>query len=111
MIRNAKKIIQNKQIEGRAGGFANESVFGGWERELRAYKVLTLASKNGDSRIEIIQGWNKTAAGLDVLKLIVIDENDNETELIVDREELEQALAYMAQGDELIKYAPSKIKK
>lgn len=110
MIRSANKIIQNKKIRGKTGGDANESCFGGWERELRKRKVLVVGGINGENHLKLEQAWNKLSKNLDIVRLVMTDENGYEIELIADREELEQALGYMAQGDEMLKYANSRIK-
>ena len=110
MLKNQRKIIQNKKLKGKAGGNTNESCFGGWEKELREHKLLTIASERDGNRMELEQGWNKLAKDRDIIKLVAIDENDHKIEIIIEREELEQAMAYFAQGDELLKYSNSKIK-
>jgi hypothetical protein len=55
MIRNSKRIIQNKQIQGKTGRDANESCFGGWERELREHKIITVPSIGEDTRMSFEQ--------------------------------------------------------
>jgi len=104
MLVNQKQINKNKLFN-KAGGMANESRFGGTERELRIHKVLQVPSVNTDNAVRFEQGWNNTARNNDVVRITI-----EERSVIVTRDELEQALAYMSQGDELIKFAPPKLR-
>ena len=101
---NQKKIAENK-LKNKAGGLANESRFGGNEKELRKHKVLFVPSVNTATAVKFEQGWNHNAKKHDVVRVSIGDNY-----VIVTREELEQAIAYMAQGDELIKYSPPTVK-
>ena len=61
--------------------------------------------------LKIEQGWNKVAKNMDILRLTAISRDKSKIQIVVEREDIEQAFAYLAQGDELIKWAPpSKIK-
>jgi len=110
MIRNSRQLIKNKQIKGKSGGFANESRFGGWEHELREHKVITLPSMDSDNAVILEQGWNKLAKNMDIVRMRFIAETGEEFDIVVEREDIEQAFAFMAQGDEILKYCPSTIK-
>ena len=109
MIRSNQKQIETKKIKNKAGYDAHESRFGGWDRELRKHKKIAIPSLNINAAVWLEQGWNKAAKAKDVVR-IMVEEDDQELSVVVTREELEQALAYMAQGDEMIKYVAPKIK-
>lgn len=109
MIRANQVSIQDKKIKHKSGFDSNESRFGGWERELRKHKVLTVPSVGvGSASVTLEQGWNRRSRYGDVVKLKV-KKGNNRLDVVVTREELEQACAYMAQGDEMIKWINPKI--
>ena len=110
MIKSGKKIIRENKLKNKAGGFTNESRFGGWERELREKKTITVPCMTTGARIIIRQGWNKLARDMDILRITAINEKDQEVDIVAQREDFEQAFAFMAQGDELLKWTKDTIK-
>lgn len=104
MIGSNQTKIKDKKIKNKPGGMANESRFGYVEKELRSHKVIIVPSVNTDSMIKLEQGWNKKVKNFDVVKVTIGD-----TYTLVTREELEQGIAALAQGDEVIKYQAPKI--
>ena len=108
MIRNNQKKIDTKKIKNKAGYDAHESRFGGWDRELRKHKKIAIPSLNINSVAWLEQGWCFAAKIKDAVK-ITIEVDNQELSIVVTREELEQAMAYMAQGDEMIKYVKPKM--
>lgn len=102
------KILSDNKLKDKVGGDANESRFGGSDREMRKRKSITIPSVNSGSRIILEQGWNSTASKKDVVRIrVILSGNKN---LVVKREDFEQALAYLSQGDELLKYVQPIIK-
>lgn len=99
MITSNRKKLGDKKIKNKPGMDSNESRFGATDRELRAKKYITVPSINSGNSIKLEQGWCKQAKNRDVIKLKIGDET-----AIVEREDIEQALFYLSQGDELIKY-------
>ena len=99
MIGLNQNKIANKKIKNKAGGDANESRFFRTERELRKHKVMIAPSANTDEVIKFEQGWNKKARKKDVVRVSI-----GNIHVITYREDLEQAIANMAQGDEMLKY-------
>lgn len=99
--------IRDVQISGKAGLDANESRFGDLEVELRERKSLFVPCLD-DGMLRIDQGWTPSARHHDYLR-ITAEANGKTLELFLKREELEQALFFFAQGDEMIKYSPPKI--
>lgn len=107
MIQANQKHIGDKKIKNKPGGIAHESRFGGIDRELRTTKVLNVPTVNTSGAVKIEQGWNTQAKQRDVIRITI-----KGVYAILEREDLEEALAYMAQGDEVIKFTPpSSIKK
>jgi len=100
MLANQQKIPQ-KKVRNKTGGDANESRFGAFGRELREHKVIVVPSVNTNSCVKIEQGWNKQAVKANILRVSI-----GNIYAIVTREEMEQTLAYMAQGMEMVKYQP-----
>lgn len=98
--------FRDAQVKDRAGMDANESRFGGYEKELRERKSLTVPGIDGQLRIH--QGWTPKARQQDVL-MVIAETNGQEVTVLIHRSELEQALFYFAQGDEMIKYMAPKI--
>lgn len=103
MITLNQNKISNKKIRHKVGGDANESRFGYIEKELREKKLITVPAVNTNGYLKIEQGWNERAVRKGILKITV---KSRKKHLIVTREEMEQALATMAQGAEVIKYQP-----
>ena len=101
---NQKKIGDNK-IKNKPGGDANESRFFITERELRTRKNLKVPSANTNGFVRFEQAWNKKSREKDVVRITIKNE-----QAIVTREELEQVIAALAQGMEVIKYQAPKIK-
>lgn len=99
MIGNNQHKVEEKKIKNKIGGDSNESRFGGLERELRSHKVITCPSINTKKSAKFEQGWNKQATKKDVVRLTIGKES-----IICERTFLEQSLATMAQGDEILKY-------
>lgn len=106
MLMSNQKKIDQKKIRNKLGGDANESRFGGDTRELRKRKVMIVGSVNTKGYVKLDQAWNEEARKKDVVRLRIGDKS-----IIVERSELEQALGYFAQGDEIIKYTPPSIVK
>ena len=100
--------ISDAKMKGKPGYDANESRFGGATHELRERKSLVVPGLNGALRVD--QGWTQRAQRRDVLMLTAVGE-ESMTTVVVSREDLEQALFYFAQGDEVIKYTNPKITK
>ena len=98
LIQNQKKI-PTKKIQNKAGGLANESRFGGIMREMRKRKVMICPSYNVGKSLKIEQAWNRQSQKKDLVRVTLGKES-----MIVERSDLEQCLAAMAQGDELIKF-------
>ncbi len=66
--------------------------------------MIIVPSVNTDEMVKMEQGRNKKARQKDVVRMTMGSKH-----VIVTREELEQGLATLAQGDEVIKYqAPSR---
>jgi len=105
MIKANNQKLSDEKIGEKVGGLANESRFGGPERELRKRKSIVVPSVNTNGVLKLFQGWNGRAIKKDVLLLKI-----NNEAIIVKREDIEQALAYMSQGDELMKYVQPIIK-
>jgi hypothetical protein len=91
--------VQGKKLNNKVGGDAHESVFGADDRETRKRKVMIAPSINTNAYIKFEQAWNKASEKKDVVKVSI-----GEVYAIVERSFLEQALASMCQGDEIIKY-------
>lgn len=106
MIQVNQKKIGDKKIKNKVGRDANESRFGYIERELREKKLIVVPSVNTNGILKIEQAWNKQATKSGILRITV---KSRKKHIIVTREELEQALATMAQGAEVIKYQPPTI--
>ena len=100
-----QKKIENSKIKGKVGGDANESRFFVTERELRKHKVIIVPSANTGGMMKLEQGWNRKAQKSDVVRVTI-----GKKQIIVTREELEQGIAALAQGYEVIKYVTPKIK-
>jgi len=110
MLKVNKQKISNKKIKGKAGFDANESRFGGDEFELRKTKVLSIPSLKPGVAVKMEQGWNKVSKNKDIVRISIKDIRRHvDVSVIITREELEQLVSYMAQGDELIKYLGPKI--
>ena len=99
MLINNQKKTSEKKLKNKAGGNANESRFGGIERELRKRKVMIVPAINTKGVMKIEQGWNKLATKKDVVRITIGKEH-----CIIERTYIEQALATLAQGDEVVKY-------
>lgn len=99
MLSHNQKIIPTKKTKDKVGGFANESRFGGVERELRRRKVMICPSVNTGKAIKMEQAWNNISRKKDLVKVTLGKEV-----MIVERSDLEQCLASMSQGDELLKF-------
>ena len=95
---NHNKIGDNK-IKNKVGGNANESRFFTTERELRQHKIIIVPSVNTNHIIKMEQGWSRKAREKDVVRITIKNKST-----IVTREELEQGIATLAQGNEVIKY-------
>ena len=99
MISSNNNKIGDKKIKNKVGGDANESRFFSTTRELRKHKVVISPSVNTNSFIKLEQGWNNKAKQKDVVRVTI-----DEVSVITEREFLEQAIATLAQGNEVIKY-------
>lgn len=99
MLLNNQNKIKEKKIKNKVGGDANESRFGGLEREMRKHKLIIAPSVNTNGMVKFEQGWNRQAVRKDVVRITI-----NGERCIVERTYLEQALATLAQGDEILKY-------
>ena len=104
MIGNNQKKVGDNKIKGTPGGNANESRFFSTERELRKHKVMIVPSVNTNGIVKMEQGWCRKAREKDVVRLTI-----GKCTAIVTREELEQAMATLAQGFETLKYQSSTI--
>ena len=105
MIKENKIRIGDVKIKGKSGGDANESRFFTTERELRKHKVIIVPSVNTNHLVKMEQGWSKRAREKDVVRVTIKNKST-----IVTREELEQGIATLAQGNEIIKYQSPRIK-
>lgn len=103
MIGQNHEIIGNKKIKGKPGGQANETRFFDTEHHKRERKVTVCPSVNTNLCLKFEQAWNKPSVMEDVVKITLGDQH-----VICERADLEQAIFAMAQGMELIKYAPPK---
>lgn len=101
MIGLNQKIIGDKKIKNKAGGLANESRFYSTDRQKRTRKVCICPSVNTGKSFKFEQAWNKESVKRDVVKITLGDQY-----VICERQDLEQAIFAMAQGDELIKFTP-----
>ena len=99
MIISNQKKVEEKKIKNKIGGDANESRFGGLTKELRSHKLIICPSINTKGIVKFEQGWNKLAKKKDVVRVTIGNQS-----LICERTFLEQSLATMAQGDEVLKY-------
>jgi hypothetical protein len=97
--------VQGKKINNKVGGDANESRFGGIERELRKRKVIIAPSINTNNLVKFEQAWNKQSQKKDLIRITIGKEY-----CICERTYVEQALATLAQGGEILKYQPPVIK-
>jgi len=104
LLMNQKKI-QSKKLHNKVGGDAHESRFGGDDRQMRKHKVMIAPSVNTNACIKFEQAWNIASEKKDVVKVSI-----GKVYAICEREYLEQALATMASGDEVIKYVQPSIK-
>lgn len=105
MIATNQKKTQEKKIGNKIGGDANESRFGGIEREMRKHKVIIAPSINTNNLIKFEQAWNKQSEKKDLIRITIGKEY-----CICERTYVEQALATLSQGDEILKYTPPTIK-
>ena len=103
MIQTNQKKIGDKKIKNKAGGLANESRLISTVRELRQHKVIIVPSVNTNDIVKMEQGWNKKAREKDVIRLTIKNKST-----IITREELEQAIASLSQGNEVIKWQAPK---
>ena len=99
MLQTNQKKVQGKKLDNKVGGNANESRFGGIERELRKHKVIIAPSINTNDCVKFEQGWNKQATKKDVIRITI-----GNRYAICERTYVEQALATLAQGGEIVKY-------
>ena len=99
MIQNNQQKIPQKKLHNKVGGLANESRFGAIEREIRKRRVIIAPSINTNQCVKFEQAWNKQSANANVIKITI-----GNVYCICDREYVEQALATLAQGDEIIKW-------
>ncbi len=92
----------------KTGRNANESMFAyDARRELRATKRFILPSNR---KVEMEQGWNPNSAIKDMIRIISKCGNCKKRDIIVvERRDMEQTLFLFAQGDEILKYSPSKV--
>ncbi len=110
MLKNRTNKIEGKKLKGKAGFDANESRFGGDIHELRERKSLSVPTLKNGVTIRMEQGWNGKSKIKDVVRITLIDVRKKiKISTIIEREDLEQLISYMAQGDELIKYTSPKI--
>ena len=99
MIQTNRKTVGQKKIKNKPGGAAHESRFGGLEREMRVHKRIIAPSINTNSMIVFEQAWNKQSEKKDLVRVTI-----GKSVCICERDYIEQALATLAQGDEVIKY-------
>jgi len=104
MIGTNQIRVGDKKIKNKAGGSANESRFFSTERELRTHKVIIVPSVNTNHLIKFESGWSRKSREKDVIRVTIKNKST-----IVTREELEQGIMTLAQGQQLIKYQAPKI--
>lgn len=104
MIGKNQSKLDNKIVKNRPGENANETMFGGDMRDMRTHKSIIVPSVNTNHNIKIEQGWNKISRQKDAIRVSIDSKH-----AIVERQDMEQALWAMCQGDEVIKYAPPTI--
>ena len=107
MLQANQQKIEEKKLKNKPGFDSNESRFGGYGDELREKKVLTVPGM-GRAKLKICQGWNEKSRQRDVLRVTVVN-IDQEASVFISRKELEQAMMYFAWGDAVIKYVNPKI--
>ena len=104
MIGTNQIRVGDKKIKNKTGGSANESRFFSTERELRKHKVIIVPSVNTNHLVKFEAGWSRKAREKDVIRVTIKNKST-----IVTREELEQGIMALAQGNQLIKYMTPKV--
>lgn len=99
MISNNQKKVQEKKIHNKVGGMTHQSRFGAIEREIRSRKLIVCPSVNTGKSIKFEQAWNRQSEKKDLVRITLGKEV-----IICERDFLEQTLATMSQGDELLKF-------
>lgn len=104
MIGSNGKKIASKKIKNKPGGDCNESRFWTTDRELRAKKQILVPGFGGDCHLIMEQGFNKFAKRKDIVRITLFKRCKKIGYIHVEREDIEQGISLMAQGDEILKY-------
>ena len=106
---NNRKLSKN--IKNKVGGDSNESRFFRNTKELRTRKTTIIPGIGLNGHLIIEQAFNKISQKKDVIKLSLFIRGRKIGKIVCRRDELEQGIAFMAQGEEILKYtAPTPYK-
>lgn len=104
MIKTNQKTIRNKKIKNKAGGDSNESRFYTTTKELRTRKNMIIPGIGINGHLILEQAWNDISKKKDAIRVTLFIRHKKIGHIICQREDFEQGVAFMAQGDELLKY-------
>lgn len=103
LLSNGKKIA-NKKIKNKVGGDSNESSFWTNDKELRSKKSMIIPGFGTSGYILMEQAFNKFSKRKDIVRVTLVSKGKRIGTMFTEREDLEQGISLMAQGNEILKY-------